>query len=114
MAEQADLRAGRPSGALAGHVTWHGYDLQGEPGIHRGLPSPYLTFIVTASLLPLEVYELSQRVSVLKMITIVINLAVVAYLLFAKRLFGLRGGAEAEEELRRRDVGIEALLRTTP
>jgi hypothetical protein len=43
-----------------------------------------------------------------------VNLAIVVYLLLAKRLFGLRGGAEAEEELRRRDVGIDALLRTTP
>jgi uncharacterized membrane protein (DUF2068 family) len=74
----------------------------------------YLTFIVTASLLPLEVYELSHRVSVLKMITIVINLAVVAYLLFAKRLFGLRGGVAAEHRERERDVGWEALERSAP
>ena len=32
---------------------------------------------------------------------LVINLAVAAYLLFAKRLFGLRGGGEAEERCAR-------------
>jgi uncharacterized membrane protein (DUF2068 family) len=74
----------------------------------------YLTFIATTSLLPLEVYELSHSVSPFKVIALIVNLAIVVYLLLAKRLFGVRGGAKAEEELRERDVGIEALLRTTP
>lgn len=48
MAETADARSGRPDGPLAGHVAFHGYDLRGgAPSVHRGLPSPYLTFIVT-------------------------------------------------------------------
>jgi uncharacterized membrane protein (DUF2068 family) len=74
----------------------------------------YLTFLVTASLLPLEVYELSQRLSVFKLLAFVINVAVVAYLLFAKRLFGLRGGVAAEEREREHDVGWGALKRTAP
>jgi uncharacterized membrane protein (DUF2068 family) len=74
----------------------------------------YLTFIATTALLPLEVYELSHSVTPFKVIALIINLAIVVYLLFAKRLFGLRGGAAADEELRKRDVGVEALLRTTP
>jgi uncharacterized membrane protein (DUF2068 family) len=74
----------------------------------------YLTFIATTALLPLEIYELSRRLSVLKLITLVINIAVVVYLLYAKRLFGIRGGAAAEEEERRRDTGWEALERATP
>ncbi|MFC5137907.1 helix-turn-helix domain-containing protein [Actinomycetospora rhizophila] len=46
--ESADGRSGRPTGVLAGHVAYHGYDLRGgAPGVHRGLPSPYLTLIVT-------------------------------------------------------------------
>jgi hypothetical protein len=44
----------------------------------------------------------------------VINVAIALYLLLAKRLFGLRGGAAAEEEIRQRDVGWEALDRTAP
>jgi uncharacterized membrane protein (DUF2068 family) len=74
----------------------------------------YLTFIATTALIPLELYELSHSVSPFKVIALIVNVAIVVYLLLAKRLFGLRGGAAAEEELRRRDVGIDALLRTTP
>jgi uncharacterized membrane protein (DUF2068 family) len=74
----------------------------------------YLTFVVTGSLLPLEVYELAHRVSALKVVTITINLAVVAYLLWAKRLFGVRGGAAAEHHERERDVGWAALERSAP
>jgi uncharacterized membrane protein (DUF2068 family) len=74
----------------------------------------YLTFIATTALLPLEIYELTQRLSPLKIVTLIINVAVVAYLLHAKRLFGLRGGAKAEQEERRRDSGWQALERATP
>jgi len=74
----------------------------------------YLTFLVTTSLLPLEIYELANRLTVFKLLAFVINVAVVAYLLYAKRLFGLRGGAAAEERERVHDVGWEALERTAP
>lgn len=74
----------------------------------------YLTFIATTALLPLEVYELSHTVTPFKVIALIVNIAIVVYLLFAKRLFGLRGGAAADEALSERDVGIEALLRTSP
>jgi uncharacterized membrane protein (DUF2068 family) len=74
----------------------------------------YLTFIATVALLPLEIYELSHKVSPFKVIALIINVAILIYLLLAKRLFGLRGGATAEEELRERDVGVQALLRATP
>jgi uncharacterized membrane protein (DUF2068 family) len=74
----------------------------------------YLTFLVTTSLLPLEIYELVHRLSPFKIVAFVINVAVVAYLLYAKRLFGLRGGAAAEERERERDIGWPALERTAP
>jgi uncharacterized membrane protein (DUF2068 family) len=74
----------------------------------------YLTFLVTASLLPLEIYEIVTRLSPLKILAFVINVAVVAYLLYAKRLFGLRGGAEADERIRAADVGWGALERSAP
>ena len=74
----------------------------------------YLTFIATAVFLPLEVYELTKSISVLKILAFVINVAIVVYLLYAKRLFGLRGGGKAEEALRERDVGWEALERSAP
>jgi len=74
----------------------------------------YLTLVVTASLLPLEIYELTVHVSVVKLSAFVINVAVVVYLLYAKRLFGIRGGARAEEEQRAHDVGWTAIDRATP
>jgi uncharacterized membrane protein (DUF2068 family) len=74
----------------------------------------YLTFIATAVFLPIEVYELTETLSVLKLITFLLNLAVVVYLLLAKRLFGLRGGAAAEAAERERDAGWPALERATP
>jgi uncharacterized membrane protein (DUF2068 family) len=74
----------------------------------------YLTFVATSVFLPYEVYELARTVSPFKVVAIVVNLAVVLYLLLAKRLFGLRGGVTADEAERRRDVGWEALERTAP
>jgi uncharacterized membrane protein (DUF2068 family) len=74
----------------------------------------YLTFIVTASLLPFEVYEIVTRRTPFKLVAFAINLAVVVYLLFAKRLFGIRGGARAEAAERARDLGWGALERTAP
>ena len=74
----------------------------------------YLTLLVTASLLPFEVWEMTTRLTPFKVIAFAINAAVVVYLLYAKRLFGLRGGAAAEEAVRERDSGWEALERTAP
>jgi uncharacterized membrane protein (DUF2068 family) len=74
----------------------------------------YLTFIATAAFLPLEIYELAHTLSPLKLITFILNLAVVLYLLVAKRLFGLRGGVAAEERQREADIGWDALGRNAP
>lgn len=74
----------------------------------------YLTFIVTGAFLPYEIYELSLQITVFKVVAFVINLAIVAYLLYAKRLFGLRGGYAAEEERRRALSGWEAIEKATP
>jgi uncharacterized membrane protein (DUF2068 family) len=74
----------------------------------------YLTFLVTTSLLPLEVYEIVNHPTPFKILAFLVNVAVVVYLLQAKRLFGLRGGAAADEAERERDVGWEALERTAP
>jgi uncharacterized membrane protein (DUF2068 family) len=74
----------------------------------------YLTFIATTLLLPLEIYELAHKLSPLKIVTLVLNIAVVVYLLLAKRLFGLRGGARAERAERERDSGWPAIERATP
>jgi uncharacterized membrane protein (DUF2068 family) len=72
----------------------------------------YLTFIVTASLMPFEIYEIAHRATVFKVLAFIINLAVVIYLLFAKRLFGVRGGVAANEAEAERDRGWAALEQT--
>jgi uncharacterized membrane protein (DUF2068 family) len=74
----------------------------------------YLTLIATALFIPLEVYEIVHKGSPLKILALIVNVAVVLYLLFAKRLFGIRGGAAAEHAQRERDSGWEALERATP
>jgi uncharacterized membrane protein (DUF2068 family) len=74
----------------------------------------YLTFLVTASLLPFEVYEIANRTTVFKVLAFIVNVAVVVYLLLAKRLFGLRGGAATDASERARDYGWEALERAAP
>jgi uncharacterized membrane protein (DUF2068 family) len=74
----------------------------------------YLTFLVTTSLLPLEIYELANRATVFKAIAFVINVAVVVYLLRAKRLFGIRGGVAAEHAENALDQGWPALERAAP
>jgi uncharacterized membrane protein (DUF2068 family) len=74
----------------------------------------YLTFLATTILLPLEVYEIVTKGSALKIIGLIINVAVVVYLLFAKRLFGLRGGGAVDEAERARDVSWEAIESATP
>ncbi len=74
----------------------------------------YLTFIATTLLLVPEVYELTGRITVFKLLALLINLAIAVYLLFAKRLFGLRGGGRAERAEIERDAGWEALERALP
>jgi uncharacterized membrane protein (DUF2068 family) len=74
----------------------------------------YLTFLVTTSLLPLELYEIANHATPFKVLAFIVNVAVVVYLLHAKRLFGLRGGAAAEAGERAHDLGWGALERTMP
>ncbi len=74
----------------------------------------YLTFLATTIFLPLEVYELTKRLSWFKIVALVVNLAIVLYLLLAKRLFGLRGGAGAERADRDADLAWSVLQETAP
>jgi uncharacterized membrane protein (DUF2068 family) len=74
----------------------------------------YLTFVATVALIPFEVYELTDSVSTLKIITFIINVAIAAYLLWSKRLFGLNGGQEAEDERLRSAVSWDALDSALP
>jgi len=83
-------------------------------GLWRGRRwAEYLTFLVTCAFVPYEIYELSIKFSVFKLLTFIVNLAIVVYLLWAKRLFGLRGGYAAEKERRHALGGWEAIEHAT-
>jgi hypothetical protein len=69
----------------------------------------YLTFIATLLFIPFEIYELAEKVSTLKLLTFAVNLAIAVYLLWAKRLFGLRGGEKALDKMRRDNGGWNAI-----
>ena len=57
----------------------------------------YVAVVGTTIFIPLEVYELTDKVSWLKIVALVVNVAAVLYLLLTKRLFGIRGGHAAYE-----------------
>lgn len=60
----------------------------------------YVAVVGTSIFLPLEIYELTDKFSVLKAITFLINVALVVWLVWSKRLFGARGGTSAYEARR--------------
>ena len=55
----------------------------------------YLTVLATAGFLPLEIRELLHRVTALRVLALVVNVALLVWLVRNKRLFGLRGGLAA-------------------
>jgi uncharacterized membrane protein (DUF2068 family) len=57
----------------------------------------YVAVVGTTLFIPLEVYELTEKVSWLKIVVLLVNVAAVLYLLLSKRLFGIRGGGKAYE-----------------
>ena len=55
----------------------------------------YFAVVATSFLVPLEVYELYHHVSWFKVIVFVINIFLIVWLVWSKRLFGVRGGHKA-------------------
>jgi uncharacterized membrane protein (DUF2068 family) len=74
----------------------------------------YLTFVATTLFVPYEVYELTEKITVIRVGAFAINVAILVYLLLAKRLFGLRGGADAEHAARAADSGWDVFDQLTP
>jgi uncharacterized membrane protein (DUF2068 family) len=69
----------------------------------------YFAMIVTSLGLPLEIYDLTRKMSALALILLIVNLALVLYLIITKRLFGVRGGKRAYDvRLRGESVLAEA------
>ncbi|MCK9923911.1 DUF2127 domain-containing protein [Frankia sp. AgPm24] len=67
----------------------------------------YFAVVATSAFLPLEIYELTERITVLRIGALVVNVAAVAYLIASKRLFGVRGGAAAFEAERHAESLLE-------
>ena len=55
----------------------------------------YLAVVATSAFIPLEVYELVEGPTPLKLSALVVNVLVVIYLVWKGRLFGVRGGHAA-------------------
>jgi uncharacterized membrane protein (DUF2068 family) len=49
----------------------------------------YLTAVATAGFLPFEIYELTKKLTVVRVVALVANLAILVYLVYAKHLFGV-------------------------
>lgn len=67
----------------------------------------YVAVVGTSVFLPLEVYELTKHITVLKIVAFVINLLLVVYLIVSKRLFGVRGGGRAAHAKRQEESLLE-------
>ena len=57
----------------------------------------YVAVVGTGVFIPLEVYELLERVTWLRIGAMIVNVFAVVYIIWTKRLFGVRGGKEAFE-----------------
>jgi uncharacterized membrane protein (DUF2068 family) len=57
----------------------------------------YFAMVVTSLGLPYEIYDMTSKITVTRVALFAINLALVLYLVFTKRLLGVRGGKRAYE-----------------
>ncbi len=70
----------------------------------------YFAFVATSLGLPLEIYDLTRKVTWLALLLLAVNLLLVLYLAITKRLFGIRGGGRAyAARLREESVMAEAV-----
>lgn len=67
----------------------------------------YVAAVATTIFIPLEIYELIEKVTWLRFGALMVNLFAVAYIVWTKRLFGFRGGHSAFKAERRNDSLLE-------
>jgi uncharacterized membrane protein (DUF2068 family) len=67
----------------------------------------YVAVVGTAVFVPLEVYEMVERVTWLRVAAFAVNVFAVVYLVWTKRLFGTRGGHAAFEAQRHSESLLE-------
>jgi uncharacterized membrane protein (DUF2068 family) len=74
----------------------------------------YVAVVGTAVFVPLEVYELAERVTWLRVAAFALNLFAVVYIVWTKRLFGVRGGRAAFEAERHSESLLEVQQAVSP
>lgn len=57
----------------------------------------YFAAVATSLFIPLEVYEITEKLTWVRIGALLINIGAVVYLVYTKRLFGVRGGTPAHE-----------------
>ncbi|HEX9529172.1 MAG TPA: DUF2127 domain-containing protein, partial [Streptosporangiaceae bacterium] len=67
----------------------------------------YFAMVATSIFVPYEVYDLTVKITWLRVAAFVVNLLLVIYLVWTKRLFGVRGGKRAYEARLRTESVIE-------
>ena len=67
----------------------------------------YFAMVATSIFLPYEVYDLTVKITWLRVAAFVVNLLLVIYLVWTRRLFGIRGGKRAYEDRLRSESVIE-------
>jgi len=68
----------------------------------------YFAMVATSLGLPLEIYDLSRRITATTLVLLAVNLALVVYLAVTRRLFGIRGGKRAYDARLREASVLEA------
>jgi len=67
----------------------------------------YFAAVATAIFLPYEIYDIVNKVTSIRIATFIVNIAAVVYLVWTKRLFGVRGGYAAYEAERHEESLLE-------
>ncbi len=67
--------------------------------------------VATSAGLPLEIYELTNKITITRSVVFAVNLALVLYLVITKHLFGVRGGKAAYDARLRSESVLDAAAR---
>lgn len=99
-------QADRVFGLTPSTLTWVGVGLAGYAclqfteaiGLWSGRRwGEYFAVVSTSVFLPLEIIELVERVTWLRLVLFAVNVAALVWLVWSKRLFGVRGGGAAQQ-----------------
>jgi uncharacterized membrane protein (DUF2068 family) len=70
----------------------------------------YFAMVATSIGIPYEIYDLTAKITVLRVVFFAVNVALVVYLVLTKRLFGARGGKKAYDARLRSESIMDSAL----